>query len=184
MGRSKRFDALLSTTCASGGTARQTLRVGRVCGRSAASTRRQNSARAFFRFRIWVVQLAEKENRSEIERPLEQKRHSRIKETYRVQKNPSTGVNKQLIKVHVWSVALCGRETWVLNNAEQMFLECFGMRRRRTSVASELDSEKNRRKSTAAKSMKLGNLLDTIEEKKRNMMGRVLRHGDELLHIL
>jgi len=41
--------------------------------------------------------------------------------------NISISVKKQLIKVYVWSIALYGFESWVLNKAEQKFFESFEM---------------------------------------------------------
>jgi len=36
-------------------------------------------------------------------------------------------MRKKLIKCYIWSMALCGAETWTLQAADQKYLESFGM---------------------------------------------------------
>ncbi|KAL4083943.1 hypothetical protein QTP88_029259 [Uroleucon formosanum] len=84
--------------------------------------------------------------------------------------------------VYVWSVALYGCETWVLNKAEQKFLESFEMwcwrrmlrvswveRRTNENVLNEINETRK--------------ILSTIKERRWNMIGHVLRH-EELLYII
>ncbi|KAL4149828.1 hypothetical protein QTP88_003684 [Uroleucon formosanum] len=98
-------------------------------------------------------------------------------------KNMSIRVKKRLIKVYVWSVALYGCETWVLNKAEQKFLESFEMwcwrrmlrvswveRRTNENVLNEINET--------------WKILSTIKERRCNMIGHVLRHEEELLYII
>jgi len=36
-------------------------------------------------------------------------------------------LRKKLVKCYVWSIALCGAETWTLRVVDQKHLECFKM---------------------------------------------------------
>jgi hypothetical protein len=36
-------------------------------------------------------------------------------------------LRKKLVKCYIWSIALCGAETWTLRKVDQKYLESFGM---------------------------------------------------------
>jgi hypothetical protein len=44
-------------------------------------------------------------------------------------------LRKKLVKSYVWSIAVCGDETWTVRKEDQEYLECYG------SVLLEKDGE-------------------------------------------
>ncbi|VVC32501.1 Hypothetical protein CINCED_3A022619 [Cinara cedri] len=93
----------------------------------------------------------------------------------------SIRVRKRFIKVYVWSLALYGCETWILNKAEQRTLESFEMwcrermlrvswieHRTNESILSEIDESRE--------------ILKTIRARRWNMIGHILRHENELIY--
>lgn len=93
----------------------------------------------------------------------------------------SIRVRKRFIKVYVWSVALYGCKTWILNKAEQRTLESFEMwcqrrmlrvgwieHRTNESILSEIDEGRE--------------ILKTIRARRQNIIGHILRHENELIY--
>ena len=92
----------------------------------------------------------------------------------------SIRVRKRFIKVYVWSVALYGCETWIINKAEQRSLESFEMwcwrrmlkvswieHRTNESILKEIDEGRE--------------ILKSIRVRRWNMMGHILRRENELI---
>jgi len=94
-------------------------------------------------------------------------------------KKMSIHVRKRFVKVFVWSVALYGSETWVINKAEGRYLESFAMWnwqrllriswmefRTNDSVLNEIGQPRG--------------LLKSIKERRWRLIGHTLRHEEEL----
>jgi len=90
-------------------------------------------------------------------------------------------VRKRLIKVYVWSVALYGCETRILNGTQQRTLESFEMwcwrrmqrvswieHRTNESILSEIDEGRK--------------VIKTIRTRRWNMIGHILWHENELIY--
>lgn len=88
-------------------------------------------------------------------------------------KNTSIRVNKRLIKVYVWSAVLYGYEPWVLNKTSSKVSRCGAKEEvswtdRKTNECILCETDETRK------------LLNTITERRMNMIGHVLRHEEEL----
>jgi len=92
--------------------------------------------------------------------------------------NLSIGVRKRFIKICSRSAALYGRETCILNKAEQKILEGFEMwcwrrvlrvcwteRRKNESILDEINEHRETR--------------NTIKARRWNMVGHILRHESD-----
>lgn len=88
---------------------------------------------------------------------------------------------KQLVKVLVWSVALYGPESWVINKADERYLENFEMwfwRRLLRVSWTELRTND----SVLNEICEPRELIRYIKERRWRLFGRTLRHEEELHH--
>ena len=81
-------------------------------------------------------------------------------------------LRKKLIKCYVWSIALCGAETWALRTTDQKHLESFGMWCwRRMEKISWTDLVRNEDVLIRVKEQR--NILHEITKRKANWMGHI-----------
>jgi hypothetical protein len=79
---------------------------------------------------------------------------------------------KKLAKCYIWSVALCGAETWTLRKVEQKYLESSEMWCwRRMETISWTDRVRNEEVLHRAKEER--NILHAIKRRKANWMGHI-----------
>jgi hypothetical protein len=92
-------------------------------------------------------------------------------------------LRRKLVKCYIWSIALCGAETWTLRKLDQKCLESFEMwcwrRMEKISWACCVNNEAvlHREKETR-------NILHTIRQRKANWIGHILRRNCLLSHII
>jgi hypothetical protein len=75
-------------------------------------------------------------------------------------------LRKKLMKCYVWSIVLCGAETWTLRKLDQKYLETFEMwcwRRMEQIVLHRVKEERN--------------ILHTIRRNMANWIGHILRRN-------
>jgi hypothetical protein len=80
------------------------------------------------------------------------------------------------VKCYVWSIALCGAETWTLRAVDQKHLESFEMWCwRRMENISWTDHVRN--KDVLLRIKELRNILHEIRKQKANWIGHILRRN-------
>jgi hypothetical protein len=91
-------------------------------------------------------------------------------------------LRKKLVKCHIWSIALCGAETWTLRKADQKYLESFGMWCwRRMEEISWTDRV---RKEVLHRVKEERNIVHTIKRRKANWIGHILCRNCLLKHAI
>jgi hypothetical protein len=92
-------------------------------------------------------------------------------------------LKRKLVKCYIWSVALCGDETWTLRAADQKHLESFEMWCwRRMEKISWTDHVRNEEEWLSVKEQ--GNILHEISKRKANWVGHILRRNCLLQRVI
>ena len=92
-------------------------------------------------------------------------------------------LRKKLVKCCIWSTALYGAETWTLRAVDQKHLESFEMCCwRRTEKISGANRVRNGEVLQRAKEER--NILQTIERRKTNWIGDILRRNCLQQHVI
>jgi hypothetical protein len=92
-------------------------------------------------------------------------------------------LRKKLVKCYIWSIALCGAETWTLRKMDQKYLESFDMWCwRRMEKISWTDRVRN--EEVLQKVKKERNIVHTIKRRKANWIGHILRRNCLLKHVI
>jgi len=92
-------------------------------------------------------------------------------------------LRKNLIKCYIWSMALCGAETWTLRAADQKYLESSEMRCwRRMEKISWTDRVRNEEVLLRVNEQR--NILHEIRKRKANWMGHILRRNCLLKQVI
>jgi len=82
-------------------------------------------------------------------------------------------LRKKLVKCYIWSIALCGAETWTLRAVDQKQLESFEMWCwRRMEKISWTDHVRNEVLLLSVKEQR--NILHEIRKRKANLIGHIL----------
>jgi hypothetical protein len=90
---------------------------------------------------------------------------------------------KKLVKCYIWSIALCGAETWTLRAVDQKHLECFEMWCwRRMERISWTDHVRNEEVLLRVKEQR--NILHKINKWKANWIGHILRRNCFLQRVI
>jgi hypothetical protein len=84
-------------------------------------------------------------------------------------------LRKKPVKCYVWSIALCGGETWMLRAADQKHLESFEMCWRRMEKISRTNRVRNEEVLLRVNEQR--NLLRVISKRKANWIGHFLRRN-------
>jgi hypothetical protein len=87
-----------------------------------------------------------------------------------------SGLNlrKKLLNCYIWSIALCGADTWTLRKVDQKYVESFEMWCcRRMEKISWTDRVRTERALRRVKEER--NILHTIKRRKANWIGHTLR---------
>jgi hypothetical protein len=93
------------------------------------------------------------------------------------------GLRKKLVKCYVWSIALCGAETWTLRAVDQKHLESFEMWCwRRMEKISWTDHMRNDDVLLRVKEQR--NILHEIRKRKANWIGQILRRNCLLKRVI
>jgi hypothetical protein len=91
-------------------------------------------------------------------------------------------LRKRLVKFYIWSIALCGDETWTLRTADQKYLESFEMWCwKRTEKISWTDHVRN---AVLHRVKEERNIVHTINRRKTNWIGHILRRNCLLKRVL
>jgi hypothetical protein len=92
-------------------------------------------------------------------------------------------LRKKLVKCYIWSIALCGAETWTLRKVDQNYLESFEMWCwRRMEKISWTDRVRNEEVLHRVKEVR--NIVHTIKRRKANWIGHILRINCLLKHVI
>jgi hypothetical protein len=92
-------------------------------------------------------------------------------------------LRKKLVKCYIWSVALCGAETWTLRKVDQKYLESFGMWCwRRMEKISWTDRVRNEEVLRRVKEER--NIVHAVKRRKANWIGHILRRNCLLKHVI
>jgi hypothetical protein len=92
-------------------------------------------------------------------------------------------LRKKLVKCYVWSVALCGAETWTLRKVDRKYLESLEMWCwRRMEKISWTDRVRNEEVLHRVKEER--NIVHTIKRRKANWIGHILRRNCLLKHVI
>jgi hypothetical protein len=92
-------------------------------------------------------------------------------------------LSKKLVKCYIWSVALCGAQTWTLGKVDQKYLESFDMWCwRRMEKISWTDRVRNEEVLHRVKEVR--NIVHTIKRRKANWIGHILRRNCLLKHVI
>jgi hypothetical protein len=92
-------------------------------------------------------------------------------------------IGKKLVKCYIWSIALCGAETWTLRKVDQKYLESFEMWCwRRMEKISWTDRVRNVEVLHRVKEER--NVVHTIKRRKANWIGHILRRNCLLKHVI
>jgi hypothetical protein len=89
---------------------------------------------------------------------------------------------KKLVKCYIWSIALCGAETWTLRKVDQKYLESFEMWCWRRMEISWTDRVRNEEVLHRVKEER--NIVHTIKRWKANWIGHILRRNCLLKHVI
>jgi hypothetical protein len=91
-------------------------------------------------------------------------------------------IRRKLVKCYIWSIALCGAETWTLRKIDQKYLASFEMWCwRRMEKISWTDRVRNEEVLHRVKEDR--NILHTIIRRKANWIGNILRRNCLLKHV-
>jgi hypothetical protein len=90
-------------------------------------------------------------------------------------------LRKKLVKCYIWSIALCGAETWTLRKVDQKYLESFELWCRRRMEISWTDHVRNEEVLHRVKEER--NILHEIKRRKANWIGHILRTNCLLKHV-
>ena len=79
----------------------------------------------------------------------------------------------KLANCYIWSIALCGAETWTLREVDQKYLESFEMwcRRRMEKI---IWTDRLRNEEMLHTVMEERNILHTVKRRKANWIGHIL----------
>jgi hypothetical protein len=88
----------------------------------------------------------------------------------------------KLVKWYIWSVALCGAETWTLRKVDQKYLESFEMWCWRRMEISWTDRVRNKEVLHRVKDER--NIVHTIKRRNANWIGHILRRNCPLKHVI
>jgi hypothetical protein len=92
-------------------------------------------------------------------------------------------LRKELVKCYIWSVALCGAETWTLGKLDQKYLESFEMWCwRRMEKISWTDLVRNEEVLHRVKEER--NIVHTIKRREANWIGDILHRNCLLKHVI
>ena len=91
-------------------------------------------------------------------------------------------LRKKLVKCYIWSIALCGAETWTLWAVNQKHLESFEMWCWRRMEISWTDHVRNEEVLLRVKEQR--NILHEISKRKANWIGRILRRNCLLQRVI
>jgi hypothetical protein len=92
-------------------------------------------------------------------------------------------LRKKLVKYYIWSIALYGSEKWTLRKVDQKYLESFEMwYYRRMEKMSWTDRVRNEEVLQRVKEE--WNILHTINRRKANWIGHILRRNCLLKHFI
>jgi hypothetical protein len=81
-------------------------------------------------------------------------------------------LRKKPVKCYIWSIALCGAETWILRKVDQKYLESFGMWCwRMTEKVTWTDRVRNGMLKRVKEDR---NILQTMKIRKANLIGHIL----------
>jgi hypothetical protein len=90
-------------------------------------------------------------------------------------------LRKKPVKCYIWSIALCGAETWTLRKVDQKYLGSSEMWCcRRMEKISRTDRVRNE---AVLHSVKERNILHKIKRRKANWIGHILRRNCLLKHV-
>jgi hypothetical protein len=92
-------------------------------------------------------------------------------------------LRKKLVKCYIWSIALCGAETWTLRIVDQKYLESFEMWcwRRMEKISW---TERVRNEEVLHRVKEERNIVHTIKRRKANWIGHILRRNCLLKHVI
>jgi hypothetical protein len=92
-------------------------------------------------------------------------------------------LRKKLVKCYIWSVALCGAETWTLGKVDQKYLESFDMWCwRGMEKISWTDRVRNEEVLHRVKEER--NIVHTTKRRKANWIGHILRRNCLLKQVI
>ena len=92
-------------------------------------------------------------------------------------------LRKKLLKCYIWSIALCGAETWTIRAVDQKHLESFEMWCwRRMEKKSWTDHVRNEEVLIRVKEQR--NMLHEISKRKANWIGHILRRNCLLQQVI
>jgi hypothetical protein len=92
-------------------------------------------------------------------------------------------LRKKLVKCYIWSIALCGAETWTLGEVDRTYLESFDMWCwRRMEKISWTDRVRNEEVLHRVKEER--NIVLTIKRRKANWIGHILCRNCLLKHVI
>jgi hypothetical protein len=92
-------------------------------------------------------------------------------------------LRKKLVKCYIWSIALCGAETWTLGKVDQKYLESFDIWCwRRMEKISWTDRVRNEEVLHRVKEER--NIVHTIKRRKANWICHILRRNCLLKHVI
>jgi hypothetical protein len=92
-------------------------------------------------------------------------------------------LSKKLVKCYIWSIALCGAETWTLGKVDRKCLESFDMWCwRRLEKISWTDRVRNEEVLHRVKEER--NIVLTIKRRKANWIDHILRRNCLLKHVI
>jgi hypothetical protein len=92
-------------------------------------------------------------------------------------------LRKKLVKCYIWSMALCGAETWTLRKMDQKYLgSCEMWCWRRMEKISWTDRVRNKEVLHRVKEER--NIVLTIKRRKANWIGHILRRNCLLKHVI
>jgi hypothetical protein len=91
-------------------------------------------------------------------------------------------LRKKLVKCYIWSIALCGAETWALRKVDQNYLQSFEMWCWRRMEISWTDRVRNEEVLHRVKEDR--NIVHTIKRSKVFWIGHILRRNCVLKHVI
>jgi len=92
-------------------------------------------------------------------------------------------LRKKLVKCYIWSIALCGSETWSFRKVDQKYLEslellCF-WRKKKISWTDRVRNEEFLHRAKEER-----NILHTVKRTKANWIGPIVRRNCLLKHVI
>jgi hypothetical protein len=92
-------------------------------------------------------------------------------------------LRKKLVKCYIWSIALCGAETWTLRKVDQKYMESFEMWcwRRMEKISW---TERVRNEEILHRVKEERTIVHTIKRRKANWIGHILRRNCLLKHVI